>query len=295
MISAAATAAWEHWIGVTRSRCHLHFTLEGGSLSAHVALARNVGRRTVERVVADVAGAAPRDVLEVGSSVGFNCIALAERFPRARIVGIEPDGDACRVASAMAADFALANASFTQSRGESLPFPEQSFDWIVCHTVIEHVDDVAACIAEMARVLRPNGRIHLDAPNYLWPWEPHLRIVIPPLCPKPLMRWLAWLQGAGAYVGYAEHLKLVHPLWLERLFIIHGLHWSNRAEIKLRQAAAGDYREIQAYGRAAKLLAVLQSLGLASWVVGALLKIRLYPSLLYTAFKPPIDEGEISV
>ena len=238
MISAVTTQAWEHWITVTRSRCHLRFEIEGGSLESHVASGRDVSRRTADRVAGDLTGP-PDAILEVGCSVGFNCLALADRFPDARVIGIEPDGEACAVATAMSNDFGIANVQFIQGVGECLPFPDESFDWIVCHTVIEHVNDVDACIAEMARVLRPGGCLHLEAPNYMWPWEPHLRIVVPPLCPKPLMRLLARLQGAVAYVDYAEHLKLVHPAWIERRFSLHGLCWTNRVESNLRLAASG--------------------------------------------------------
>jgi ubiquinone/menaquinone biosynthesis C-methylase UbiE len=288
MISSDTSRVWEKWIKVTHLRCHLHFDLDGGSLVSHVRIGREAGRKTAARIVGDLPRP-PSALLEVGSSVGFNCLALSERFPDASIIGIEPDGEACEVAAAMGVDFGATNARFIEGVGESLPFPDASFDWIVCHTVIEHVNDVDTCVAEMARVLRPGGSIHLDAPNYLWPWEPHLRIVMPPLCPKPLLRALARLQGAGAHVGYAGHLKMVHPAWVERCFKRHGLCWTNRVESKLRLAASGERGHIAAYGRAAKMLAFLQSIGLARLAISILLRTGLYPSILYTACKHTSD------
>lgn len=293
MISAETIGAWEKWINVTRSRCHLHFDLDGGSLDTHLSIGRNVGRNTAAYIVGDLPGQ-PTAILEVGSSVGFNCLALSEHFPDARVIGIEPDGEACAVATAMGADFGALNARFVEGVGERLPFPDASFDWIVCHTVIEHVNDVDACIAEMARVLRPGGCLHLDAPNYLWPWEPHLRIVMPPLCPKPLLRVLAKLQGAGAHVGYAGHLKLVHPAWVERCFRHNGLRWTNRVETKLHLAASGGGGRIAAYGRAVWFLSVLNSIGLARLMIRFLLRARLYPSLLYTACKRDIETNGVA-
>lgn len=284
MISAASVCAWDRWINVTRSQCHLHFELEGGSLETQIAAGWNAGRQTSARVVADLP-CPPRAVLEVGSSVGFNCLAMAERFPEARVVGVEPADEACAVAQAMAVDCGRDNMQVLRATGERLPFADAAFDSIICHTVIEHVSDVDACIAEMARVLRPGGVLHLDAPNYLWPWEPHLRIVVPPLCPKPLMRLLARAQGAGAHVAYLDHLKLVHPAWIERRFRQHGLTWVNRSEAKLRQAAAGDFGGIVSYGRMAKVLAILRKLGLADLALSIALRARLYPSILYTARK----------
>jgi ubiquinone/menaquinone biosynthesis C-methylase UbiE len=193
----------------------------------------------------------------------------------------------------MATSFGNKNAEFVQGFGERLPFPDETFDWIICHTVIEHVDNVDACIAEMVRVLRPGGYIHLEAPNYVWPWEPHLGIVVPPLCPKPLMRLLARMQGAGADVNFAEHLKLVHPGWLERCFTQHGLHVTNRVEEKLRMAASGDHHHVVAHGHAARLLTILQSVGLARWVIGALMYFGIYPSVLYTACKQSHNTSEL--
>ena len=285
MISTSTRQLWQEWIKVTRMRCHLHFEIEQDDLGKHIAICREVGRRYAQRIAGDMPQQ-PRRVVEVGSSVGFNCLALGERNPEAEVIGLEPDGEACAVGNAMAGDFKLTNTRFLQGVGEHLPFPDQSVDWIICHTVIEHVNDVDACIAEMARVLRPGGCLHLEAPNYLWPWEPHLRIVMPPLCPKPLMRLLARLQGAGKNVDYAAHLKLVHPGWLERAMRRNGLRWINRVEEKFHQAATGKHDHIVAHGRAARLLGVLQRIGLAKAAISILLTLGLYPSLLYTARKP---------
>ena len=285
MISALSERVWKHWISVTRSRCHLHFELEGGDLGRHVICGLNTGRRTIAGVNADV-DESPSVILEVGSSVGFNCLALAESFPEARVVGIEQDREACKVGEVMSKDLAMPNILFVQGVGECMPFPDSSFDWIVCHTVIEHVCNVNACIAEMARVLRPGGYLHLDAPNYLWPWEPHLRIVIPPLCPKPFMRFFARLQGAGRNVSYAEHLQLVHPRWIEQCFTDHGLSWVNRFEQKLNQASSGDLKHIVAYRSLAQLFVFLQMAGVGPMLIASILRLGLYPSLLYTAQKP---------
>jgi SAM-dependent methyltransferase len=57
--------------------------------------------------------------------------------------------------------------------GEYLPFPTDSFDLILSHEVLEHVQDDQAAIREMVRTLRPGGRLVLFCPNRGYPFETH--------------------------------------------------------------------------------------------------------------------------
>ena len=47
----------------------------------------------------------------------------------------------------------------------SLPFPDNSFDAVFYHHVIEHVTDPAGSLRELARVLRPAGILYVGTPN----------------------------------------------------------------------------------------------------------------------------------
>jgi len=57
--------------------------------------------------------------------------------------------------------------------GEFLPLPSGTFDLILSHEVIEHVQDDRAAIGEMIRVLQPGGRIAIFCPNRGYPFETH--------------------------------------------------------------------------------------------------------------------------
>lgn len=56
---------------------------------------------------------------------------------------------------------------------EELPYPDNYFDVLLSHEVIEHVQDDRAAASEMVRVLKPGGRAVIFAPNRLYPFETH--------------------------------------------------------------------------------------------------------------------------
>jgi SAM-dependent methyltransferase len=76
-------------------------------------------------------------------------------------------------------DFERASEAKTRSphilnaAGESIPLPSSTFDLILSHEVIEHVQDDRAAICEMVRVVKPGGRIALFCPNRGYPFETH--------------------------------------------------------------------------------------------------------------------------
>lgn len=62
--------------------------------------------------------------------------------------------------------------------GENLPFEDNSVDVLTSWYVLEHVNDWEKCLDEMIRVVRPNGAIFLNAPDYRNSYEEHYGIDI---------------------------------------------------------------------------------------------------------------------
>lgn len=67
---------------------------------------------------------------------------------------------------------ALARADVSPVVGDGLrlPFQDESFDVVVSSEMIEHTTSPVTAVGEMARVLRPGGRLALTCPNKVWLW-----------------------------------------------------------------------------------------------------------------------------
>jgi SAM-dependent methyltransferase len=59
------------------------------------------------------------------------------------------------------------------STTEHTPYAANTFDTIISNEVIEHVDDDTQTIQEMARILKPGGRVVIFCPNRWYPFETH--------------------------------------------------------------------------------------------------------------------------
>lgn len=74
------------------------------------------------------------------------------------VAAVEPDAAMRRMAAALARRHGV-NADIVDGAGESIPFPNNSFDSVHVGLVLCSVDDVAATLAEIRRVLTPEGRL----------------------------------------------------------------------------------------------------------------------------------------
>jgi SAM-dependent methyltransferase len=103
-------------------------------------------------------------VLENGCGIGMYIEHLK---PQAGLVfGLEYEFD--RADQARSRSDLIVNAA-----GENLPFEDASFNLILSHEVLEHVQDDRAAVVEMVRVLRVNGRMIIFVPNRGYPFETH--------------------------------------------------------------------------------------------------------------------------
>ena len=142
-------------------------------------------------------------VLDVATGTAMVAFALARSG--CEVVGLDQSEQMLAVARAkLAAAPALAErVTFIRGEAERLPFPDRSFDALTFTYLLRYVDDREATMAELARVVRPGGRIGMvefgvpSSPLLRGLWRLHTRVGLPALgrLVSP-----AWLE-VGRFLG----------------------------------------------------------------------------------------------
>ena len=121
---------------------------------------RRIIQRLVEKICTTLNNPNPR-ILDVGCGTGANLKMLAA-YGTAEGVDISPQAvDFCRERGLDSVKLGAA---------EQLPYENGSFDLVTALDVVEHLDDDVAGLREMRRVLRPDGRLLLFVPAFMFLW-----------------------------------------------------------------------------------------------------------------------------
>jgi arsenite methyltransferase len=99
-------------------------------------------------------------VLDLGSGAGFDAFLAAERVgPSGRVIGVDMTREMIRKARANAKRAGHANVEFREGDIEVLPVDDASVDLVISNCVLNLVPDKTQAFREIARVLKPGGRI----------------------------------------------------------------------------------------------------------------------------------------
>jgi ubiquinone/menaquinone biosynthesis C-methylase UbiE len=131
-------------------------------------------------------------VLDVGCGDGR--IAQAFAAAGANVTGMEINFlRIAQSAGEISAGPLAARCRFVVGDGTRLPFAAAGFDLVILCDVIEHVKDPQAVLAEIARVLRPDGHFYASVPNRLsvvnLASDPHYNVSFIGLLPRSLAAW----------------------------------------------------------------------------------------------------------
>jgi demethylmenaquinone methyltransferase/2-methoxy-6-polyprenyl-1,4-benzoquinol methylase len=132
--------------------------------------------------------ASPGDrVLDVATGTGMVAEELVRRYG-CRVVGLDQSVPMLRRARAkIDADPILADhLQLVEGDAEALPFGDAEFDHLTFTYLLRYVDDPPTTIRQLARVVKPGGRIAcvefgLPRRLLLWPWRLYTRLLLPAL------------------------------------------------------------------------------------------------------------------
>lgn len=113
-------------------------------------------RRTILRRLPRASGGA---MLDIGTHDGAFTLRIAQHVAAREVKGVEVVPEDAEQARRRGIDVVLADA------GERLPFADRSFDIVTANQVIEHVRDTDGMLAELRRVMRPDGLACISTNN----------------------------------------------------------------------------------------------------------------------------------
>ena len=166
-------------------------------------------------MVATVGARADERVLDVATGTGLVAAELVRRYG-CSVVGVDQSAAMLeRARHKLVADPALADRiELVAGEAESLPFEDGEFDHLTFTYLLRYVDDPAATLAELTRVVRPGGRIAclefaVPAGAWRWPWRLYTRVGLPALGRLAGREWF----DVGRFLGPSiEGFYARHPL-----------------------------------------------------------------------------------
>jgi SAM-dependent methyltransferase len=101
-------------------------------------------------------------VLDVGSGGGMDLLLAARRVgPRGRAIGVDMTPEMLERARGAAEAFGLTNVELYRGDAQSIPLPSGTADAVLSNGVLNLTPDKREAFSEIARVLRPGGRLLL--------------------------------------------------------------------------------------------------------------------------------------
>lgn len=168
-----------------------------------------------------------RTALELGCGSGAGMVALASRYNH--VVGLDPDLPNLILAQKLCDESNLTNVQLVCAYGQSIPFAENTFDYVSAQNVLEHVFEPEVVMVEVARVLQNAGRFVGDSRNRfdLFFPEPHVNLrwvgYLPRAWAAPYVRWRLDTDYHHTYLlsygnlraaltkGFDQHWRIVFP------------------------------------------------------------------------------------
>ncbi len=137
-------------------------------------------------------------VLDIGSGAGIDCfIAAGKVGSTGKVIGLDMTPEMIERARQNAREASVTNVEFRFGEAEKMPVEDASVDWVISNCVINLSPNKPAVFGEIARILRPGGRISISD-------------IVAQELPEPVRQsrdaWTGCLAGAISEEAYAKGL-----------------------------------------------------------------------------------------
>lgn len=108
-------------------------------------------------------------ILDIGCGPGTISVDFARHVPQGQVTGIEYVPEPLEQARALATSQGIKNITFQVGNIHALGFPDNSFDIVHVHQVLQHIADPVQALREMRRVVKPGGVVAArESAEYVW-------------------------------------------------------------------------------------------------------------------------------
>lgn len=174
----------------------------------------------IVRLLREAAGVAPTSVvLDVACGPGLVALAFAE--VARQVTGLDVTPAMLEKARELQRERGLGNLTWELGRADELPYANRSFDAVVTRFSFHHFRDPKKCLAEMARVCRPGGRVvvcdvYTTTPEQAAEYDRLEKLRDPSHVHALRLDELRALMGQAGLVGVAEAFARL-PMGLDQL------------------------------------------------------------------------------
>jgi 2-polyprenyl-3-methyl-5-hydroxy-6-metoxy-1,4-benzoquinol methylase len=184
---------------------------------------------------------AGEDVLDLGAGAGIDALIAARQVgPEGRVVGVDMTPEMVQAARRNAEAANIDWVEFRSGRLEALPLDDQSVDAVTSNCVINLVPDKSAVFREVARVLRPGGRLVVS--------DIILDGDLPDVIRDSVMAYVGCVAGAERRTRYFEILQQAGLTEVEILRDVDFLEITDKASpaevLSLIEGAGIDRSEV---------------------------------------------------